>query len=156
MSRDPQGTIADLRATVRAREIERDAWKAALEKRTEEFNEIHGRDLVAIAQDAELMTRAEEKIRDLRARVAELEEGRAQERIAHEATIRDCQSLRDRLRVAEKDAAEYLDGREMYRRDLGRANAEIARLREALETIRAGLADDRAYRDTARAALDRK
>jgi chromosome segregation ATPase len=92
----------------------------------------------------------------LRARVAELEEGRAQERIAHEATIRDCQSLRDRLRVAEKDAAEYLDGREMYRRDLGRANAEIARLREALETIRAGLADDRAYRDTARAALDRK
>ena len=90
----------------------------------------------------------------LRARVAELEEGRAQERIAHEATIRDCQSLRDRLRVAEKDAAEYLDGREMYRRDLGRANAEIARLREALETIRAGLADDRAYRDTARAALN--
>ena len=37
--------------------------------------------------------------------------------------------------------------------DTGRANAEIARLREALETIRAGLADDRAYRDTARAAL---
>jgi chromosome segregation ATPase len=95
-------------------------------------------------------------IEQLRARVAKLEEGRAQERIAHEATIRDCQSLRDRLRVAEKDAAEYLDGREMYRRDLGRANAEIARLREALETIRAGLADDRAYRDTARAALDRK